>query len=284
VTLTQATGIAVDDSNDMSGGRNLNITGDLTVQGDDITMGTNTIGAVLVGDGTNFNPVVMSGDVSIAANGATTIGNDKILTAHVNWGSEATQIDLDEVPDGTNFQKVAAGDVDASGHVNVLTDIDGTGSITITGLTDARAITVDDAAQELAARNRANTFTGNNTFGDGDTDTVTLRGLLIGGDRTGSTDAVQIASTLATATYATAANELYVAGDIETPGTVYAAAINTGTGTDGSRAITMTTNTGWTIGTSGSQGLMTVAAVAGTTRRFRAVKTTATAWALYAIS
>ena len=55
---------------------------------------------------------------------------------------------------------------------------------------------------------------------------------------------------------------------------------------DGSSSgvITMTTNTGWTIGTSGSQGLMTVAAVAGTTRRFRAVKTTATAWALYAIS
>jgi hypothetical protein len=51
-----------------------------------------------------------------------------------------------------------------------------------------------------------------------------------------------------------------------------------------SGVITMTTNTGWTIGTSGSQGLMTVAATAGTVRRFRAVKTTATAWALYAIT
>lgn len=48
--------------------------------------------------------------------------------------------------------------------------------------------------------------------------------------------------------------------------------------------ITMTTNTGWTIGTSGSQGLMTIAATAGTVRAFRARKTGDAAWALYAIS
>ena len=52
----------------------------------------------------------------------------------------------------------------------------------------------------------------------------------------------------------------------------------------GSGVITMTTNTGWTIGTSGSQGLMTVAATAGTVRRFRARRTGDAAWALYAIS
>ena len=48
--------------------------------------------------------------------------------------------------------------------------------------------------------------------------------------------------------------------------------------------ITVTTNTGWTVGTSGSQGLMTVAATAGTVRSFRARKTSDGAWALYAIS
>ena len=48
--------------------------------------------------------------------------------------------------------------------------------------------------------------------------------------------------------------------------------------------ITMTTNTGWTIGSSGSQGLMTIAATAGTVRSFRARKTSDGAWALYAIS
>ena len=48
--------------------------------------------------------------------------------------------------------------------------------------------------------------------------------------------------------------------------------------------ITVTTNTGWTIGSGGSQGLMTVAATAGTVRSFRARKTGDNAWALYAIS
>ena len=48
--------------------------------------------------------------------------------------------------------------------------------------------------------------------------------------------------------------------------------------------ITMTTNTGWTIGSGGSQGLMTIAATAGTVRSFRARKSAEGAWALYAIS
>lgn len=55
---------------------------------------------------------------------------------------------------------------------------------------------------------------------------------------------------------------------------------------DGSSSgvITVTTNTGWSIGTSGSQGLMTIAAVAGTTQRYRARKTGTGSWALYRIS
>ena len=52
----------------------------------------------------------------------------------------------------------------------------------------------------------------------------------------------------------------------------------------GSGVITMTTNTGWTIGSSGSQGLMTVAATAGTVRAFRARRLGDNSWALYAIS
>lgn len=52
----------------------------------------------------------------------------------------------------------------------------------------------------------------------------------------------------------------------------------------GSGVITVTTNTGWTIGSSGSQGLMTVAATAGTVRAFRARRLGDDSWALYAIS
>jgi len=60
------------------------VTGDLTVTGDDITMATNTAGHVMVADGTNFNPVAISGDVTINSAGAVTIANDAVETAMVN--------------------------------------------------------------------------------------------------------------------------------------------------------------------------------------------------------
>jgi len=63
---------------------NVEISGDLTVSGDDITMGTNTSGHVLVADGTNYNPVAVSGDVTMSAAGAITIANDAIETAMLN--------------------------------------------------------------------------------------------------------------------------------------------------------------------------------------------------------
>lgn len=60
------------------------VTGDLTVTGDDITMATNTAGHIMVADGTNFNPVAVSGDVTINSAGAVTIANDAVETAMVN--------------------------------------------------------------------------------------------------------------------------------------------------------------------------------------------------------
>jgi len=51
----------------------------------------------------------------------------------------------------------------------------------------------------------------------------------------------------------------------------------------GAGVITITTNTGWTIGSSGSQGLMTVT-TAGTSQMYRAVKTGDGAWSLYRIA
>ena len=60
------------------------VTGDLTVTGDDITMGTNTSGHIMVADGSNFNPVAVSGDVTISSAGAVTIANNAVETAMVN--------------------------------------------------------------------------------------------------------------------------------------------------------------------------------------------------------
>jgi hypothetical protein len=47
--------------------------GDVCVGGDDLFMSTNTSGYMLVADGTNYNPVAMSGDIAIDSAGATTI-------------------------------------------------------------------------------------------------------------------------------------------------------------------------------------------------------------------
>ena len=80
-------------------GANVTIAGDLTVTGDDITMTTNTSGAALIADGTNFNPVVISGDATIATNGALTIASTAIesgmLNANIISGqTEITSVDL----------------------------------------------------------------------------------------------------------------------------------------------------------------------------------------------
>jgi hypothetical protein len=47
-------------------------------------MATNTSGAALIGDGTNFNPVTISGDITIAANGTAAIGSGVIVNADIN--------------------------------------------------------------------------------------------------------------------------------------------------------------------------------------------------------
>ena len=52
------------------------IAGDLTVSGDDLTMGTNTSGHLLIADGTNYNPTAV-GDLSEIS----TVANDDVLLA-----------------------------------------------------------------------------------------------------------------------------------------------------------------------------------------------------------
>ena len=79
---TTAIGSSTAFSMDSSG--NVAITGDLTVTGDDLYMNTNTSGYILVADGTNYNPVAVSGDVTMSAAGAITIANDAIETAMLN--------------------------------------------------------------------------------------------------------------------------------------------------------------------------------------------------------
>ena len=67
----------------IDGLENLSISGDLTIGGDDLKMATNTSGHILVADGTSYNPVAVSGDVTIASSGAITIANDAVEQAMV---------------------------------------------------------------------------------------------------------------------------------------------------------------------------------------------------------
>ena len=82
-TLTNAYALWVDAGTAKLDG-DVHVGGDLTVAGDDITMGTNTAGHVLVADDTNFNPVAVSGDVTMASTGAVTIANDAVESGMLN--------------------------------------------------------------------------------------------------------------------------------------------------------------------------------------------------------
>ncbi len=65
-------------------GANVTLAGDLTISGDDLTMGTNTDTAIMVADGTNFNPVVPSGDVGLTNAGVFSIASGVIVNADIN--------------------------------------------------------------------------------------------------------------------------------------------------------------------------------------------------------
>jgi hypothetical protein len=75
-TVSASKAVIVDSNKDLTGLRNLTISGDLTVSGDDITMGTNTAGNLLIADGTNFNSVAVGSLSEIS-----TIANDDVFLA-----------------------------------------------------------------------------------------------------------------------------------------------------------------------------------------------------------
>jgi hypothetical protein len=75
-------------------GADVAIAGDLTISGDDLKMATNTDTYILVADGTSYNPVAVSGDISIANNGAVTIANDAVESGMVNDNIISGQTEL----------------------------------------------------------------------------------------------------------------------------------------------------------------------------------------------
>ena len=138
-------------------GADATIAGDLTISGDDLTMGTNTSGHIMVADGSNFNPVAVSGYVTIASNGAVTIANGAVETAMVNANvitGQAAETSIDSSNDlvlvydndATALRKVTVGNL-VSGAGGGLSNIVEDTSPQLGGNLDTNShnILIDDA-------------------------------------------------------------------------------------------------------------------------------------------
>jgi hypothetical protein len=152
-TAVASKAVILDSNKDYTGIRNLTLTGDLTVGGDDITMGTNTAGNILVADGTNFNSIaagslseissVASDDVLIAVD--TSGGGLKKITRSTLVSGLATSSGISNIVEDTSPQ--LGGNLDMNGADIVTTsnaDLElapnGTGHVTVRGNTNSGAI------------------------------------------------------------------------------------------------------------------------------------------------
>ena len=200
---------ALADSSDfiMDKSGNVTIGGDLTVSGDDLYMGTNTGGYILVADGTNFNPVAVSGDVTLASNGAVTIASGAV--EHGMLAGSIPDSKLDQI---TTAGKVALGALEIDGASDIgeaLVDADliivdnGAGGTEVKCamsrvLTYAMAGTLSEAAQtNITSLGTLTTLTVDNVIVNGttightsDTDLMTLAsgGLTLAGTLTVGVD------------------------------------------------------------------------------------------------
>ena len=155
-TVSASKAVIVDSNKDISGFRNLSITGDLTVAGDDITMGTNTAGNLLVADGTNFNSIavgdlseissVANDDVFVAVD--TSGGGLKKITRSAIVAGLATSGAISNVSEDSTPQ--LGGDLDLNGNDIVTTsnatlDLapNGTGTVVVRGNTNSGRIVLN---------------------------------------------------------------------------------------------------------------------------------------------
>jgi hypothetical protein len=135
-------------SGDSSG--NVTIAGDLTISGDDLTMATNTSGAALIADGTNFNPVVISGDISIGTTGTAAIGSGVIVNADVNSSAAIAFSKMADLTASRALVSDGSGDVSVSDVTSAEIDhLDGVSSNIQTQL-DAKASKPFAIAQAVA--------------------------------------------------------------------------------------------------------------------------------------
>ena len=148
-TAIASKAVILDSNKDYTGIRNFTITGDLTIGGDDLVMGTNTAGHILVADGTNFNPTAVGSLSEIS-----TVANDDVLLAVDTSGGGLKKISrstlvsglatsgaISDVVEDTSPQLGGDLDVNSNGLVstsngNIALTPNGTGVVRIDGNVD----------------------------------------------------------------------------------------------------------------------------------------------------
>ena len=132
------------------------IAGDLTISGDDLTMGTNTAGHLLIADGTNFNPTPVTGlsEISTVANDDvflavdTSGGGLKKITRSAVVAGLATSSAISNVSEDTTPQ--LGGDLDVNGNDivsvsngNIAITPNGSGVVRLDGNVDIQSGLID---------------------------------------------------------------------------------------------------------------------------------------------
>ena len=152
-TAIASKAVILDSNKDYTGIRNLTLTGDLTIGGDDLTMATNTAGHILVADGTNFNPIsvtdlseigtVADGDILLAVD-ASGGGLKKITRSTIVAGTGVSG-NISNISEDTSPQ--LGGNLDLNGADIVTTsnatlDLapNGTGTVVVRGNTNSGAV------------------------------------------------------------------------------------------------------------------------------------------------
>ena len=152
-TAVASKAVILDSNKDYTGIRNLTLTGDLTIGGDDLIMGTNTTGALLIADGTNFNPTTISSltEISTAATEDTFLAIDasggglKKITRGTIIAGTGSSGDLASIVEDTSPQLGGSLDVNGQDIVttsNATLDLapNGTGTVVVRGNTNSGAI------------------------------------------------------------------------------------------------------------------------------------------------
>ncbi len=130
-------------------GANVTIAGDLTISGDDLTMATNTSGAALIADGTNFNPVVISGDISIGTSGTAAIGSGVVVNADISGSAAIAFSKMEDLTASRALYSNGSGDVTVSDVTSTeLGYLDGVTSAIQTQL-DAKQATITGSATTI---------------------------------------------------------------------------------------------------------------------------------------